>query len=236
MKRESLKSSRYEPYLLAFLPLLGIALVVIHQMGRYSFYSVSFEFLEIDTVKILISALSLGLFGTAAIYSLSLLYDSDYAKTPATHYLSHLAAAAFLTAPFWADTLNLKSSLSIPTITFITFASVVTFFIEKHIRKSGAASPELSVIAQMAAHAGILFWGTLLVTLATFAHGYLKEDDLDKRVFVEGTNYLFVGRVSGQLVLKEYEPASKKFIDGRTILMQPGVTTVLVERKAEIEK
>lgn len=236
MKRESLKPSRYEPYLLAFLPLLGIALVVVHQMGRYSFYSVPFDFLEIDTVKILISALSLGLFGTAAIYSLSLLYDADYAKTPATHYLSHLAAAAFLTTPFWADTLSLKSSLSIPTIAFILFASAVTFFIGKHIRKSGAASSGLSVLARMAAHAGVLFWGTLLVTLATFAHGYLKEGDLSKRIFVEGTNYLFVGRVSGQLVLKVYEPESKRFVSGRTILMQPGVTTVLVERQAEIAK
>jgi hypothetical protein len=75
----------------------------------------------------------------------------------------------------------------------------------------------------------------MLAIVTTVLHGYISEKDHKIRTFVEGTNYLLVGRSEGHLILKEYNPASRKLVRGTTILKEPEGTVVLVERFAEID-
>lgn len=225
-------ASTSEKYLLPLLPLAGIALVTTNQMGRYSFYSVPFDFLEIDTVKTLISVFSLGLFSVAGLYSLLLLHYRDDIKTARSRFLFHLGAASFITMPFWVESLSLRGKPSLPTIAFILFAAAVTYFADTHVLK--AKSTDLSTHDRLSSGLGVMFWVTILVLFSTFTHGYIREKELRTRLFVSGTNLIFVGKAGGQFVLKEYNPATKRIDKARTIVLQPSERTTLIERSAVI--
>lgn len=236
-RMKELKSfTRFEPLLLAALPLLGVALVVLHQMGRYTFYSVPFEFVEIGTVKTLLSALAIVPFCLAATYSLSLFFDGKESNHPVAHFLAHLGAWLFLSSMYWLEDFDFSAPISYSTVAFVLLASAITFYTDRHIRKSIAKQEPANRtwIEIIGTNAGVLFWLVMLVIVATVLHGALSERDHKVRTFIEGTNYLLVGRSEGQLILKEYDPTTQKLVRGTTILKEPAGTIVLVERLAEI--
>ena len=226
--------AKYEPLLLAALPLLGVALVVLHQLGRYTFYSVPFEFVEIDTVKTLLSTLAIVLFSLAATYSLSVFFDGKESNHPVAHFLAHLGTWSFLN---WLEDFDVSAPISYGTVAFVIFASAVTFYTDRHVRRSIAKKEQSNrtLLATIGTNAGVLFWLVILVIVATTLHGFASEKDHKVRTFIEGTNYLLVGRSEGQLILKRYDPAAKKIMRGTTILKEPEGTIVLVERFADID-
>jgi hypothetical protein len=147
-----------EGYLLAALPLGGIAIVAINQMGKYLYFGVPLEFLEIDTVKILVSGLSLALYSAAAIASLAMLYNKETIPDGPKRFLHHLLIATFISLPFWIDGIGLKSSISWPTVFFIVFCAIVTASAEHHLKKLKNQSETLTMLQKIESFYGTNFW------------------------------------------------------------------------------
>ncbi len=223
-----------ESFLLALLPLMGIAIVAIHQMGQYQFFGVPLEYLEIDTVKIILSGLSLSLYSTAGIYALALLYNKESIPTGPKRFLHHLFIASFIAMPFWISNFSFKSSISWPTVIFVLFCSVVTASAEFHFRRLRDAADPLSRLQVIESIAGIAFFVTLLILIATYVHGGIVAKDQKQRTFISGTNRILIARSGDILITKEYDPATQSIDKTKTILVVVESTTTLVTQHAPI--
>ena len=221
-----------EGYLLAALPLGGIAIVAINQMGKYMYFGVPLEFLEIDTVKILVSGLSLALYSAAAIASLAMLYNKESIPDGPKRFLHHIIIATFISLPFWIEGVGLKSSISWATVAFITFCAVITASAEHHLKKLSKEGDRLTRLQKIESVSGTFFWVSLLILAAVFAHGANTAAQVEKRLFIDGTNYFVVARAGELLVTKEYFPSDHAFDKERTIVISITDRIVLTERKA----
>ncbi|HVI60513.1 MAG TPA: hypothetical protein VM619_16785 [Luteimonas sp.] len=224
-----------EAYLLALLPLIGIAIVAVHQMGRYQFYGVPLEYLEIDTVKIILSGLSLALYAAASIYAITALMSEQNLPSWPSRFIAHLFIAAFLTMPYWVGNLSIKNSISWPTLLFIGFCACVTATAEYKIRRLNHSDKPVSRTELINTAAGVGFWVILLVLLATFTHGALTAKDQTKRTFIEGTNLMIVARSGDVLITKKYDPTRQSFDKDRTVLVVLDKSTTLVTREAPLK-
>jgi hypothetical protein len=63
-------------------------------------------------------------------------------------------------------------------------------------------------------------------------HGSNTAAQVEKRLFIDGTNYFVVARSGDLLVTKEYFPLSHTFDKERTIVVSISDQIVLNERKA----
>lgn len=223
-----------EGYLLALLPLVGIAIVAVHQMGQYQFYGVPLELLELDTVKIILSGMTLSLYGAAGIYAVTLVYDK-VAPPGALRIFNHLAIAAFITMPFWIGGMDFKAPLSWPTIIFVVFCASVTTFAERQLRRIKRADSQLPSTQQIGPVAALVFWVGLLILVATWVHGGIWARDRPERTFIEGTDQIVVGRAGDALIVKEYDPAKRSIDTNRTALVKGDKTIVLVTRGAPVQ-
>jgi hypothetical protein len=204
----------------ALVPVLGTGLVLMNQLGRYSYYGIPPELLELDAYKVLVSSLSMLFIGSALFYVGSTLYDA--AGPRAWHrIIFHILFAAALTVPFWyrdyADPWQ-----SVP---FVLFTAGVMFGVERWLRHK-VESPR----DQFSGWSLVAFFSSLLVLAATCAHGYLSEKDRTTHTFVASSNEAVVGRVGDLLILKTYDPVNNVFVHERTRLVNVETSIILEVR------
>lgn len=224
-----------EAYLLAALPLVGITLVACHQMGAYGFYGVPIEFLELDTMKVILSGLSLALYGAAATYAITSIFHEDPAPTKSRRLIGHVLAASLLTVPFWSKNISVHNGISWPTLLFIAFCATVTFCADHYLRKFSNNDDKPTLENSLGTICGVGFWVILLVLTATFLMGYLTARDAVSRMFIENTNLIVVARIGDTLVAKEYNTKTATINKGETTLFVVDKTTTLVKRNAAIK-
>lgn len=223
-----------EGYLLALLPVLGMAVIAVHQMGKYIYFGVPLEFLEIDTVKILLSGLSLALYSAAALYALFLLYHRDSIPGGPRRFLHHLFIATFISMPFWVKGVGLDSTISWPTVLFICFCAAVTASAEHRLKRLKDQGEKMSRLQKIESYVGTSFWVALLILSAVFAHGSITAKDQISRTFISGSDRFVVARSGDVLISKQYDPTTKSFVRDRTILVTMGDEIELVVRAAPI--
>jgi len=198
----------------ALIPILGTGLVLMDQLGRFLFYGIPAELLEIDAYKVLVSSLSMIVVGCALLYAGASFYDPAGQK-PAVRLVFHLGFAAALTSPFWARDVQFGARVSIPTVAFVLFTGGVFFSTERWLRQHRT----LRGRERLSGLGLICCLLTILVFLATLTHGYLGERDRTSFTFVAGSNDAFVGRTGELLILKGYDPRTRCFVRARTKLV-----------------
>lgn len=210
---------------IALVPVLGTGLVLMNQLGRFSYYGVPAEMLEIDAYKVLISSLSMFFVGTALLFTGATLYDSGGSRWWERLTFGVFFAAA-LTAAFWVRDLDWHRPVSWATVVFVAFTGLVIFGAERWARRESSLGP----LERISGWALTAFFGSLLVLSATFAHGYLAERDRKTFTFVENSDDAVVGRSGDLLILKTYDGAQGKFQQERTKFLRMDDSTVLVTR------
>ncbi len=222
-----------EGLLLAMFPVLGVAVVAFHQLGRHMFYGVPLELFELDTAKIILSAAPFGLYSLASLFSVSILYNG--AVRPSTKgLLSHLLLATFVTAPFWAGSVGIRREPSWPTIAFIAFFALSTWGTEHFWRKLTAKS-RTDVGSRIEATAGIALAAGVLILGAASVHGSILAKDQVRRTFISGTNLIVVLKSGDLLVTTAYDPETRTLVADSTTLVPISGNTVLVTRKAPVD-
>ena len=226
----------YEKYVVALLPVFGIALTSVNQIGRLSFYEVPYELMELSTVGTLLSAIALTITSAAGLLSVAIAYTRDL-QTWWHRAFHHIVLASMLTAPFWAKTLNLGTSVSWPTFIFIAALASAGYMTESYYRsvKSGSDSTrDLQERIEKAVHV-VLMLG-LLTLAGSFTHGYYYARESPMRLFIQGTNDLVAGSFNGHLVIKRYDPLIGSIDKRRTALLSPNARLELETRAAPIRK
>lgn len=222
-----------EGFVLAMFPVLGIAVVAFHQLGRQMFYGVPLELFELDTAKIILSAAPFALYGFASLYSVTMLYNS-VAPPQTQRALVHLLLAGFVTAPFWIGSIRIGSPFSWSTVAFVGFFAFFTLGTE-HFWRRLTAKGRPAFAHRVQAVAGISLAAGVLVLGAAFAHGAIVARDQPSRTFIEGTNQIVVFKSGDIFVTKTYDPRARIVVPGSTVLVPITERTILVTRKAPIE-
>jgi len=124
---------RYDKYVAALLPLFGIALTSVNQIGRMSLYKVPNELMEFSTVGTVLSAIALTITTAASVLSLAVAYTRDL-NSRWQRALHHVFLATMLTSPFWLKAVNLRASISWATIFFIVALSGAGYMAESYYR------------------------------------------------------------------------------------------------------
>jgi len=199
---------------IALVPILGTGLVLMDQLGRFIFYGVPPELLEVDAYKILISGLATLFLGTAVCYLAATFYDSRDASA-AVRFFFHLIFAAAVTAPFWMGDLDLDRPISWPSVALIALAGTTFFCIERWLKRERAISTQ----ERVAGWSLVTFAGSLFIIGATTAHGYLAERDRRSFTFLAKTNDVVVARAGDTLILKQFDPAHLTFDRDQTKLV-----------------
>lgn len=197
----------------------------MNQLGRFFYYGVPPEMLEMDAYKVLTSSLSMPFIGTALLYAGATLYDSAGPRVP-ERMVFHLCFAAMLTAPFWLEDFDWNSSVSWVAVGFVVFTGLVMFGTERWLRREAEAEPQ----ERLSGWALIAFFASVLVLVATCAHGYLAERDRTSFTFVGTSNDAVVGRLGDMLILKTYDVERRTFVRERTKLLSVEDSLVLETR------
>lgn len=198
----------------ALIPILGTGLVLMDQLGRFFFYGIPAELLELDAYKILISSLSMIIVGCALLYAGASFYEPAGQK-PAVRLIFLLGFAAVLTSPFWLRDIRFRAPISIPTVAFVLFTGGVLFCTERWLRQHRT----LFGRERLSGLGLICCLLTILIFLATLTHGYLTERNRTSFTFVTGSNDAFIARTGELLILKGYDPHTRCFVRTRTKLI-----------------
>lgn len=210
---------------IALVPILGTGLVLMNQLGRFFYYGVPPEMLEMDAYKVLTSTLSMIFIGTALLYAGATLYDSTGSRVW-ERMVFHLCFAAMLTAPFWFEDLDWNRSVSWAAVAFVVFTGLVMFGAERWLRREAGAEPR----ERLSGWALIAFFASVLVLAATCTHGYLAERDRTSYTFVGTSNDAVVGRLGNMLILKTYDVERRTFVREHTKLLSVQDSLVLETR------
>src|ERR1700741_5127663 len=155
----------------ALVPLLGTGLVLMNQLGRYLYYGVPPEMLELDAYNVLFTSLSMLFIGSALLYAGATLYDASGTRAW-QRMCFHLIFATILTAPFWYKEVDRSHSIPWPAVVFAIFTGTVTFGAERWLRRKAKSRSD-----QLSGWALAAFFTSLFVLVATCGHGYLSERD-----------------------------------------------------------
>jgi hypothetical protein len=208
----------------ALVPVLGTGLVLVNQLGRYFYYGVPPEMLELDAYKVLVSSLSMFFIGSTLLYVGASFYDSRGSRT--WHRLGfHLLFAAILTAPFWLKEVGRSLTSAWLALLFVAFTAAVMFGVERRFKRGATDTSD-----QLSGWSLVAFFSSLLILIATCAHGYLSERDRTSYTFVESSNDAVVGRLGDLLILKTYDPTHRTFERDRTVLVSVERSLVLETR------
>lgn len=214
----------------ALVPVLGTGLVLMNQLGRYFYYGVPPEMLELDAYKVLISSLSMVFIGSTLLYVGATFFDSRGSRT--WHRIGfHLLFAAILTAPFWLKEIGRSHTSAALASLFVAFTAAVMFGVERMLKRN-ASDP----IDQLSGWSLVAFFSSLLILIATCTHGYLSERDRTFYTFVGSSNDAVVGRVGDLLILKAYDPIHRTFDRDRTVLVSVQKSLVLETRTMPQER
>ena len=226
----------YEKYILALLPLFGVALTTVHQIGRMALYEVPLELMQFSTVSTVISAIALTVTIGAALLSVTIVYTGEL-QSWWHRFLQQTLLASMVTAPFWMKDISVSSSISWPTVFFVIALAASGYMAENYYRaiKSGSDSVEDTQKRIERAMHVVLTLGILTI-LGSFAHGYYHAREMQKRLFVKATNDLVAGSFNGQLILKRYEPRTQSIVESSTSLLSPGDRIELEARSAPLGK
>lgn len=209
----------------ALIPILGTGLVLTDQLGRFLYYGIPMELLEIDAYKVLISSFSMIVIGCALIYAGARFYD-PVGQRAAERLVFHLGFASVLTSPFWIPDLHFGARISVPTVAFVLFTAGVFFATERWLRQHRKLNGRERLSG--AGLIGCLL--TILIFLATLVHGYLGERDRTSFTFIAGSNDAFVGRTGDILILKGYDPSTRCFVRTQTKLITIGSGLAMEQR------
>lgn len=210
---------------IALVPILGTGLVLMNQLGRFFYYGVPPELLELDAYKVLISSLSMLFVGIALLYLGTALYDSAGSRAW-QRLLFYMVFAAALTSAFWLKDLSWNRSISWPSVVFVTFTGLVMFGAERWLGREARAAP----LERVSGWALTAFFVSMLGLSATCAHGYLAERDRTSFTFVGNSDDAVVGRSGDFLILKTYDAERKMFVRERTKLLSVQSSIILVTR------
>jgi hypothetical protein len=206
----------------ALIPVLGTGLVLINQVGRFLFYGIPLELLELDAYKVLVSGVSMLLIGLALVYTGATLHS--LAGTRWWERLAfNLGFAVILTASFWAKDLHWGWSVSWATVVFVGFVGGVFYAVERWLRRHAPSSAQERIAGW--ALVASLSCGLLLV--AALAFGVVAERDRTLFSFISHTNDAVVAKSGDLLIVKTYDSDRHEFdheqtklvtIDGQVIL------------------
>lgn len=215
---------------IALVPVLGTGLVLMNQLGRYFYYGIPPEMLELDAYKVLISSLSMVFIGCALLYVGATFYDSRGSRI--WHRIGfHLLFAAILTAPFWLKEIGRSHASAWLALLFVAFTAAVMFGVELMLKRGATDTSD-----QLSGWSLVAFFSSLLILIATCTHGYLSERDRPSYTFVGSSNDAVVGRVGDLLILKAYDPIHQTFERDRTVLVSVEKSLVLVTRTVPQER
>jgi hypothetical protein len=225
---------RYEKYALALLPVFGVALTSVNQIGRMSFYGVPYELMEFRTVGTVLSGIALTITSAAGLLSVAIAYTRDL-QTWWQRAFHHVGLASMLTGPFWIGTIDLSAQISWPSLFFIATLAGAGFMTESYyrsVRSGGDSARDLQGRIERALHVALLLG--FLTLAGSYMHGYYSASENTERLFVQGTNDLVAGSFNGYLVVKRYDPLTRTIDRRRTTLLSPQVRLELEGRTAPI--
>lgn len=226
----------YGKYVAALLPVFGVALTSVNQIGRLAFYEVPYELMEFSTVSTLLSAIALTVTSSAGLLSIAIAYTRDL-QTWWHRAIHHIFLASMLTAPFWIKSVNFGHSISWPTVLFMVGLAGAGYMTESYYRsvKSGTDSTnDLQTRIEKALHVALVLG---FMTLAgSFSHGYLYAKESPMRLFIRGTNDLVAGSFNGDLVIKRYDPKKGVIDKAVTSLLSPQARLELEKRGAPVRR
>lgn len=204
------------------------------QVGRYLYYDIPLEFLEIDAYKLITSSLTL-LFAvtSTAYFTTTILGDEGPPKDFAGRVVFHGILGAAVTVPLWLPTLDWKHDVSWPMVVLVGLAGVPTWLASKAL---GRRRRGIGLSERVAGWAIASFAVLVGVCMLTVGHGYKAEESRTQFAFLEKTQRAVVGRMGDLLIAKEYDPASKGFRQGRVILINVEDTAVLDVRELPARK
>ena len=224
-----------EGYVLAVVPVVGIAAITTYRMGYYLFFDVPLKFLEISTANTVLTGISFGVYVFVGMQSFALLYDYKEELSGFKRYVQHILAASYLTFPTWAGDIGFNSEISWPTIAFIVFCAFVTNSFENLY--SEAMNKKVSSfwqwVGSMSLASFLIFW-LLIFALAGLGMSNAKNEK--SRDFISGTNYFIVGSYGDSLIAKEYFAKSKTFNKEKTLIVPLSEKIIIEERSAPIAK
>lgn len=224
-----------EGYVLAVVPVVGIAAITIYRMGYYLFFHVPLKLLEISTANTVLTGVSFGVYVFVGMQAFALLYDLDEKSIGVKRYFQHVLAAIYLTFPTWASDMGLDSKISWPTVAFVLFCAFVTNAFENFYSEAtgGNVSSLWQRLGLMSLASFLIFW-LLIFALAGLGMSNAKNEK--SRDFISGTNYFIIGSYGGSLIAKEYFPKRKNFNREKTLIFPLSEKIVLEERSAPIVK
>lgn len=213
------------PALVAVLSVLGPGLVALNQMGRYAYYDIPFELLEIDTYKLLTSGFSLLFAVASTLYLATSVVSSDVRPTNMIErVVVYVVLATLLSLPIWGEQLELGGDVSWPIVGLIALMAWALGVTERALVQRRSREPLSERVGRWALAA---FASALAVAICTTVLGYQSERSRTNYTFIAGTPRAIVGKSGDSLITKVYEPSAKRFRPGVTVLVSVDKTLTL---------
>lgn len=216
----------------AVLTILGPGLVTMHQVGRYAYYDIPFELLEINAYQLLTSGLSL-LFAVASTVFLAttLVNGSEAPKARAERLARRMVLAGLLSMPIWVEDFEWGGEVSWPTVGLIGLIGWGLWGVESVLAKRRPRGEPVGDRIGRWAHAA--FVSALAILVLAVAHGYQTERGRTHYTFVAATERAIIGKFGDSLITKEYDPRTRRFKPSRTVLVIVEDTLVLEGRRID---
>jgi hypothetical protein len=229
-------STRYSTAILAIIPVVGIALAYIYQVGRFAYLEVPTIFIELDPTRVAQATLWISFF--LAVYALGWSSHIDHASRSPWYFrvLGHLFINGLLTTNlWWADGAHILDADTIGTAALLTIpATAATFWVSHYVRSYAearelGAEPKFSSVGRMFL---VALLGAVL-SLFAFVGGYSREQRTAYR-WINKDTYMLVDTFNGNMVLKPLK--NGKLSKGQVVVVSPERAGVLVQAEITLSR
>lgn len=221
---------RNEAYLLLLAPLAGLALVFAFQSGRYGFYGVPFLLVQMDTLKLVLSALPLTIFLLAALSATGSVWGGQ--RTSKWIFLECLALSAFLTSPFWLGRARLDFAWISALSLYLVLSSAMMCAVIRLYKNFGSSKFQgKDALGKVSSISTVAFFALAFVLTSTYAYGYFQESDSKYRTYLLGTNYVVVDLGGDTIIVRAFDPELGKPTGSSVRIMKVSERGIEIERR-----
>ena len=211
-------ASNYEGFLVALAPLLGLLAAYFYELGRYSYFDIPKDLLELSTPKVIAAVIGVASF--LLIYTVSWLEDLRSIKTTSKTRLIiwHLIANAVLTAVFWLRPAISANETAVMGISSTVLFTIGTIWLHSVLTKLRSDPPKSVSIFH---YVVLSFYIFSMFSFVSLLSGYLEAKGEKYWLSRAGHHQILVGTFNGQYILKEYDPKTLSLKKGQVTLSSP---------------
>ena len=204
----------YEGFILALAPVAGVLSSYFYQVGRYTFYSVPYDLIELSTPRIIVASVSVLMISSVyAVSWLSNIREDGRWKLPGI--IGHITYNSILTGAFWFRADGTVSEMIPVIILCITGTTVGTYWLQRTITRWTDRGGGRILSRYLCA----VYLFFVFALLAAYS-GYSNASG-DSHLAIVGSNSVVGGTFNGNIVTKGYEPKSGEIEADVTTIVSP---------------